>query len=135
MCAAFANSGTLVQPHFLDRVVDAGGKLVQAAEPHRRPVGASSETLRAVREGMRRVVQSGTARQVGVQEFDAAAKTGTAEIGELNHAWFAGFAPFDSPKVSFVIVSERTSVHGGSGTGPIMARVMKEIWPEVEKMP
>jgi len=135
MCAAFANGGMLVQPHILDCVVNEQGKVVQRFEPQQQRIEVKPETLRVVTEGMKRVVRSGTAQDTGLSQFDAAGKTGTAEVGELNHAWFAGFAPFDNPKIAFVVVSERTSVYGGSGAAPILTRALKEIWPQVEKMP
>ena len=135
MCAAFANGGMLVQPHILDCVVNEQGKVVQRFEPQQQRIEVKPETLRVVTEGMKRVVRSGTAQDTGLSQFDAAGKTGTAEVGDLNHAWFAGFAPFDNPKIAFVVVSERTSVYGGSGAAPILTRALKEIWPQVEKMP
>jgi len=135
MCAAFANGGKRVQPHFLDCVIDREGRVVQRFAPRLTPTGAGPETIRTVRDGMRRVVQSGTARKAGLQKFDGACKTGTAEIGELNHAWIAGFAPFEEPKIAFAVVSERTTLGGGAGTGPILARALESIWPQVQQMP
>jgi penicillin-binding protein 2 len=83
---------------------------------------------------MRQVVETGTARHAPLDQFEAAGKTGTAEAGDMNHAWFAGFAPFDSPKVSFVAVNEQTKGHGGTHAAPIVARLLEEIWPTVQKM-
>jgi len=139
MCAAVANGGTLVQPHFVDRVVDADGNVVRWVDPQIRTIGVRAETLRLVREGMHNVVVGprGTARRAGLARFDAAGKTGTAELGpgRPNHAWFAGFAPFEDPKIAFAVVSERCPGHGGSHAAPIMARALEAVWAEVERMP
>ncbi len=140
MCAAIANGGKLVEPHFFDSAVSSEGKVVRIFESRVHTVGVSAETLRLVREGMHRVVLSGTARRAfdDLAQFDVAGKTGTAELGSattLNHAWFAGFAPFDSPKIAFAVVSERTPGHGGSHAAPIVAHALEKIWPQVEKMP
>ena len=138
MFAAIANGGTLVQPHFFDRATTTDGEVVRTFQPTtQRTVRISPETLRLVREGMRRVVQDegGTAREAGLERFDAAGKTGTAELGgDLFNAWFAGYAPFENPKIAFVVVSERTHGHGGSHAAPIMAHLLGNIWSEVENM-
>ena len=74
---------------------------------------------------------------LGLDRFRAAGKTGTAELGSglPNHAWFAGYAPHDSPRIAFAVVSERTSTHGGGGAAPIMEHCMARIWDAVEHMP
>jgi penicillin-binding protein 2 len=139
MCAAFANGGRLVQPHFMERVVGPGGQVARQFEPRTEAVRVSPETLRLLREGMHRTVvgRKGTARLAGLGPFDAAGKTGTAELGggRPNHAWFAGFAPYENPKIAFAVVSERTTGHGGSHAAPIMAKALEPIWPQVERMP
>jgi cell division protein FtsI/penicillin-binding protein 2 len=87
---------------------------------------------------MYRVVHGsgGTARRANLERFQVAGKTGTAELGagQPNHAWFAGFAPYDNPKIAFAAVNERTSGHGGTHAAPIIAKVLEQIWPEVEEM-
>jgi len=132
MVAAIANGGDLVRPHFFDHAQDADGTVVKTFEPESVKVPVSAETLRVIREGMRMVVQSGTARSAGLDAFRAAGKTGTAELTrDMNHAWFAGFAPYDDPKIAFAVVSERTPGHGGSHAAPIMAETLRRIWPQV----
>jgi len=139
MCAAIANGGTLVQPHFMERVVGPDGEAARGFEPRQQAIAVRPETLHVVREGMHRVVvgPGGTARAAGLDRFDAAGKTGTAELGagRPNHAWFAGFAPYENPKIAFAVVSERTSGHGGSHAVPIAAKALETIWPQVERMP
>ncbi|MBL8693731.1 MAG: hypothetical protein JNJ88_06490 [Planctomycetes bacterium] len=75
----------------------------------------SSENLSILRESLRAVVHRGTARDSGLFELGAAGKTGTAEVdakGVDNHAWFAGYAPFDAPRVAFAMYVERVPIHG-----------------------
>ncbi len=134
---AVANGARLYTPHFFDHARGADGELVESYEPQWREPGVSAAMLRTVREGMRRAVETGTARRAGLEPFRAAGKTGTAELGsgQPNHAWFAGFAPFEEPKVAFAVVSERNPGHGGSHAAPIMAMALEPIWPAVEAMP
>jgi len=137
LCAAIANGGTLVQPHLFDHATDGEGRVAQRFRPQVETIPVRAETLRLVREGMHRVVLSGTASRCGLEAFDAAGKTGTAELEDAdppNHAWFAGFAPFESPKIAFAVVSERTHGHG-SDSAAIMAHLLDKIRPEIEKLP
>ncbi len=138
MMAAVANGGRLCTPHFLHHTRDASGAIARTFEPEFTRVPVSEESLRTVREGMRLVVRSGTARYAGLDAFRVAGKTGTAELEstELNHAWFAGYAPYDDPRIAFAVVNERVpGGHGGSDAAPILAEALREIWPEVEAMP
>jgi len=137
MVAAVANGGRLYRPHFFDYARDGEGDVVSRYEPQFVQMPLKQSTLDVLREGMRRVVESGTAQSAGLAKFRAAGKTGTAEVGvqSLCHAWFAGYAPCDNPKVAFAVVSEATTVHGGTGAAPIVAYALEPIWSAVEQMP
>jgi penicillin-binding protein 2 len=117
--AAIANGGRLVTPTFVKESADPppGEASVQVSTS-----GESTEsrlspaTLDAVRDGLRRVVDDprGTAHESVRLPWPAiAGKTGTAETGgdQADHAWFAGYAPAEEPRIAFVVVLE----HGGSG--------------------
>jgi penicillin-binding protein 2 len=139
MMAAIANGGALVTPH----LVAAGGptEVNDTLGTEARPVFAHPEpqpiadlhpaTLLAIREGLDRVVQDphGTGyKSVKLTEVTIAGKTGTAEAGggRADHAWFAGYAPADHPRVAFAVVLE----HGGSGSkaaGPIAREYVRAL--------
>ncbi len=125
MTAAVANGGRLVRPYIVKRIgaVDVSGMRFQ-------DTGISQETLRIVREGMKRSVQddSGTGRRARVEGLSIGAKTGTAQNPKgAPHAWFTGFAPWDDPKIAIVIIIE----HGGKGgIGP--ADMAHQIFAEVK---
>jgi penicillin-binding protein 2 len=58
-------------------------------------------------------------RDVRTPEVLIAGKTGTAQAGRGDdHAWFAGFAPADAPRVAFAVIVEHGG-HGGETAGPI----------------
>ena len=57
-----------------------------------------------------------------------AGKTGTAQTSGADHAWFAGFAPADSPRVAFVVVLE----HGGPADGA--ARIARELVAHMHRL-
>jgi cell division protein FtsI/penicillin-binding protein 2 len=80
-------------------------------------LGYSQEYLAGVRSSLRAVVfgDRGTARDTGLAAFDVAGKTGTAEVDstrDLNHAWFAGYAPVDKPRIAFAVYAELVPLHG-----------------------
>ncbi len=135
MTAAIANGGRLVTPHFVLYATDSGGRITYRHEPEDIRLDVSAETLDAVRAGMRRAVHGsgGTARNAGLAGFGAAGKTGTAELGagQPNHAWFAGFAPYNDPRIAFALVSERTDGQGGGHAAPLMAMILEEVWPDL----
>ena len=143
MMAAVANGGKLVTPRVVrdvanvgraasDEVQDAGAPQLEFAQPQ--PIAElSPATLAAIREGLEQVVADpqGTAHPtVYSQSVTIAGKTGTAETGPTSegiqrgdHAWFAGYAPADNPKVAFAIALE----HAGSGAtaaGPVARRLV-----------
>jgi len=133
LMAAIANGGYLVTPHLVKTVTPTG--LVGAtpqdfSEPAlpRKVEGLSASKLRAIQRGLRAVVQEqgGTGfRAVRLDAVEVAGKSGTAETGrgKQPHAWFAGYAPADDPRVAFVVVLE----HGGSGGAKALLEKMVEL--------
>ena len=97
-------------------------------------IGLNPEQLEALRGGMVRCVEEGTARVARIQGLPYAGKTGTAEYfkkGEKAHlAWMIGYAPADNPVVAFVVLVEGqtdTNTWGGKTAGPV-AKEMLEAW-------
>ena len=134
MIAVVANGGRLYTPHFFDRAVAPDGT-TRRHEPKWTDVPISDATLATIRQGMRQVVESrrGTARHADLKPYRAAGKTGSAETGTpgVLHAWFAGYAPHDDPKIAFAVVNERTSGHGGTHAAPIIADILKQVWNDL----
>lgn len=61
--------------------------------------------------------------------MEVGGKTGSAEAGgDIVHAWFAGFAPFDDPEIAIVVMIENGS------HGYYTAEVAKEIIEEHFKL-
>jgi len=121
LMAAVANGGYLVKPR-LD---------VSETALSEKVVGLQPSTLDAVREGLERVVadSEGTAhRTVYLENLSIAGKTGTAETGagRVDHAWFAGYAPAEQPRVALVVVLEHAG-DGGSLAGPVAHRLFQRM--------
>lgn len=114
MTAAMANGGTLYRPS-----IGAGDRLAVS-----RRIDARPGSFERVRAGMRRAVVDGTARRASVPGLDVCGKTGSPEVPsnpKYRHAWFAGFAPYDRPRI-VVVVFARWG-HGGDAAAPIARRV------------
>jgi len=121
--ATLANGGVRIRPHLAE-----GPPEVMMRVP------LSERTISVVKEGLERVVASGTGKAARIEGIKVCGKTGTAQVVKASqgkstyslekdirdHAWFAGFAPKDDPQVAFVIMVE----HGGHG-GDICARIAK----------
>ncbi len=108
--SVFANGGFLIQPYFIQKIVDDRGNPLALAEPRR----AGNEDLRVLDPRnafimdnmMQEVTKSGTgARAARLGRADLAGKTGTTN--EFVDAWFAGYQPalvgiawvgFDQPR-------------------------------------
>lgn len=120
MVGAVANGGTLVDVHLVK--ADEGGP--------GRSVGLQRSTLEALHKGLYKVVNEtgGTGyRPVRSKMTVIAGKTGTAQAPPKgDHAWFAGYAPFDDPRIAFAVVIEHGG-HGGAEAGPV-AKAIAEAW-------
>jgi penicillin-binding protein A len=76
---------------------------------------------------MSRVVQEGTGTAAALAGIDVAGKTGTAEVGGSNQAWFIAFAPVENPRLAIAVTVERTTGQGGTIAAPIAKQVMEAI--------
>ncbi|MFC1621007.1 penicillin-binding protein 2 [Candidatus Omnitrophota bacterium] len=118
MVAAVANGGYLVEPHILKR------------EPKKIKLKLQEKNLQLIRSAMSNVVngEHGTGFRAWSSTVSIAGKTGTSQSGGglRTHAWFAGFAPYENPMISFVVFLE----HGGSGgeVAALIARKAAEYW-------
>ena len=115
--ATVANDGVRLRTHFVDKITDYKHENViidNSAEPEVvETAGVSTENMRTVKQGMRKVATSGTAKEVFAKyKIPIACKTGTAENIGTDNVTFIAFAPYDKPKVALAVIIE----HGGKGT-------------------
>ena len=75
---------------------------------------------------MRSVAEDGGTAYSVFKDFDVSVggKTGSAEAGKYVNAWFTGFAPFEDPEISIVVMVEN------GGHGNYTAEVVREIMSE-----
>ena len=128
--AVFANGGYLVTPHLVDANIN------WRSEKYSQKVDIQDMTLNIIRRGLRKVVTSGTAMGINLDTSifpPVAGKTGTAEdsSGGADHAWFAGFSPYDSGEIVIVAFAQNTP-GGGSVHALPMAKKMLQTWYELK---
>jgi cell division protein FtsI/penicillin-binding protein 2 len=84
----------------------------------------SAPPLAPIFEGLKSAVDFGTAQAASLQEVRVSGKTGSVRDGRGAHfAWFAGFAPSQSPEVVITVLAQGYS--GGSDAAPIAQRVLR----------
>jgi penicillin-binding protein 1A len=118
--AVFANGGSLVDPIFIERVVDREGNVLEANEPGKKQV-ISSETAYVMTDLLKAVINEGTGWRSKPLKKPAAGKTGTTN--DLRDAWFVGYTPYLVTGV-WVGYDDRKSMNQGE-TG---SRAANPVW-------
>ncbi|MFV2213769.1 peptidoglycan D,D-transpeptidase FtsI family protein [Actinomadura sp. LOL_016] len=134
--ATIANGGVRVEPSLVAGTVNDEDEFDAAAEPASRRV-VSTGTARQISDMLEGVTTAdGTAPQAQIEGYRVAGKTGTAERintesgtyqGGGYVASFAGFAPADDPRLVVQVVLEnprRGSHYGGDVAAPVFRDVM-----------
>jgi penicillin-binding protein 2 len=125
--ATLGNGGYRVTPHLMKAIDDGRGWKPVPPPPPQAVLDLSPEKLKAVRDGMWRVVNgAGTGGRARIAGKDVAGKTGSAQVisnaGRLaarttknlrDHGLFVFFAPRDNPTVAGVVFVEH-GLHGGN---------------------
>ncbi len=127
VAAAIANGGRLMRPHLVEKVTDADGRTIRRIKPSEESEVMSEATATALAGMMSQVVKEGTGTAAALQGIDVAGKTGTAEKGNANQAWFIAFAPADAPRVAIAATVEQTTGQGGTIAAPIAKQVMQTL--------
>ena len=125
--AAIANGGSLMRPHLVQQVRDRDGRVVRRVKPSEQSEVMKPSTAAALAGMMSKVVEEGTGTAAALEGIQVAGKTGTAEVGTLNQAWFIAFAPVQRPRVAIAVTVERTAGQGGTIAAPIAKQVMQEL--------
>lgn len=122
----FANGGKFYKPKIVSEIQNDNGETIKRFEPEVMAKDLISKNdLDVVREGMKRVAVSGTARSLSELPFLAAGKTGTAQNPHGNpHAWFISFAPYEDPKIATVVLIENAG-EGSAWAVPVTKEILR----------
>jgi len=127
VASAIANGGHLMRPHLVEKVTDPDGRTVRRIKASEDSKVMSEATARSLGDMMSKVVQEGTGTAAALQGINVAGKTGTAEKGNANQAWFIAFAPVGAPRVAVAVTIEQTTGQGGTVAAPIAKQVMETL--------
>jgi penicillin-binding protein 1A len=133
--ATFANGGSAVAPHVVERVRTAAGKVLYTRKPENLGRIVEPRFTAMMNRMMQETLLTGTARKASLGAWPAAGKTGTSQ--EFRDAWFVGYT---SHLVTAVWLGNDDStptkkVTGGGMPVDIWARFMKQAHQGVAPAP
>jgi len=136
VAAGIANGGAVMVPHFLDKITNAQGQVVETYQPKVWKQAMTPQAAGEVIPLMQAVATSGTAAGDGFPgSLDVAVKTGTAQVGFPTITsvsdWMIGFAPASNPRVAIAVVVpyQPLSTQGASIAGPIVRTMFERALP------
>jgi penicillin-binding protein 2 len=136
--AAVVNGGKLLKPRIVRQLVASDGRIIQQASDQPEVIGTleiEPWVLDKVKQSMVGVVEDkrGTGHRAALPKergISVGGKTGTAQVASResgskreDHAWFAGYAPADKPRIVVVAILENAG-HGGAVAAPVVHDVM-----------
>ena len=127
VAAGVANGGRVMKPYLVQQVITPSGKVVEQASPEVWRTAMTPATAATLNTMMQQVVNApgGTGAAAALPGVTVAGKTGTAQRGLTNMAWFIAFAPADAPRVAVAVAIENTLSTGGEEAAPLAAQVIK----------
>ncbi len=125
--ASFAAQGIYSHPHFLTRIYDSEGRLMEEYRPERK-VALDEQTAFLITYLLEGVTQSGTGRVARPLSRPVATKTGTTD--DYSDAWFIGYTPELAVGVWVGYDDRHTIGPGETGSraaGPIFVALLKGV--------
>ena len=136
-----ANGGYWIKPYIVANVRDSSGKVVFQHNLESRKI-VSDSTIDLLKDITKGVVTTGGGTLASIQGIQAAGKTGTGEIAAPGRGYipgaylasFAGFFPFDEPRVAMlcIVVRPKGKYYGGQIGAPLFAAISEKIANELE---
>ena len=148
--AIIANDGHAIQPHFLDKVFDENGKVIESYSVQAHDLAIPKSYFDFIKQAMAKVITKGTAQSIlpGLK-YTMAGKTGTAQVVGLgvnsrqakfsgkafkDHAWFIAFAPVENPQIAIAVLVENGG-WGASNAAPIARKIFDSYLLDRESGP
>lgn len=135
--SAIANGGILMQPHIIDRIEYAGGKVEEKSKPVRIRRVLKEETTDIMKKALQSVVEVGSGKRAQIKGYTVAGKTGTAEklskeggYAKRQHiVSFCGFAPVSDPQFTVLVVLDNPTKYsfGSSTAAPVFKEIMDRM--------
>lgn len=134
--ATILNGGKRYKVHLVDKILNPDNKLIEEVKPEVvDDLKLKPSTVNAIKEGMKRVNQSGTFKGFPIS---SGGKTGTApyrpdqrEIGRSAYGVYVAFAPIEKPEIAVTVVLY-DAAHGSSA-GPVAKAVLETYFRDTIK--
>lgn len=119
--AIVANRGHYIEPHLLKEINDEKQIDFPTIQSN-----VSYENFETIAQGLKQVVDIGTARRSKIPGISFGGKTGTAQNPHGDyHSIFAGFAPIENPEIVVAVIVENAG--GGSAfAAPITSLIIEK---------
>jgi penicillin-binding protein 2A len=125
---AFPQNGKVIEPYFIEKIVDRHGEVLAKASPEENQV-FSPQTSWYMTRMLEAVVRNGTGKN-GIYMGALVGKTGTTSYlgvkGAVKDAWFAGFTP-DVTGVLWMGYDKTDEKHYLTGGSPYPTKLFKQI--------
>jgi cell division protein FtsI (penicillin-binding protein 3) len=130
---AVANNGKLMKPYLVSAIREYGHERKVAPVVLNESI-AKKSTIEQMQKAMRAVVTDGTAKKIQSPYYNAAGKTGTAQVADkgityadgVRQGSFVGYFPYEKPQYTIAVVV-RSTPHGPYYGAVVGAPVFKEI--------
>ena len=126
-----------MQPHIIDRIEYAGGKVESKAKPIKIRRVLKEETTEIMKKALQSVVETGSGKRAQIKGYNVAGKTGTAEklseeggYAKRKHiVSFCGFAPVSDPQFTVLVILDNPSKYsfGGTTAAPVFKEIMERM--------
>ncbi len=125
MYAGYGMKGRVPFLHFVIKIAD---RQIPAPKPEYWKVDPVH--MKILADGLKAVVEAGTAGRSRIPEVPMSGKTGSAEAppkGSKTHGWFACYAPSDKPELSCCGFVEHGG-HGGVAAAPLVKQMVEQYF-------
>lgn len=134
---SIANDGMLLQPYYVDKIVDSSGEVVYEGKRTELYQVASTNTVNKMKDLMEDVISGNSSTCTGypyyMEGYNLILKTGSAQVSSTTGydtgdviKGIAGMFPKDDPEVIFYVASKKPNDGKGGNVKP-MTSVVKEI--------
>jgi cell division protein FtsI/penicillin-binding protein 2 len=131
LMAMIASDGKAGTPRLVKSLHTEDGLLFKEFKTNEKSQVLGADAANVLKQWARGTIAEpkGTASLMASAKMPVAGKTGTAQTGDpnLNHQWFAGFAPYDDPKYVVVVMAESVS------EGRVTEKVALQIFNALSK--
>ena len=135
--SVIANGGYLMQPHLVDRIEYADGRVSKMSKPVKIRRVIKPETAKIMTKVLQSVVENGSGKRAQIKGYTVAGKTGTAEkltkeggYGKRSHiVSFCGFVPASKPQFTILVILDNPSKYtfGGTAAAPAFRQIAENL--------